>query len=67
MFLVVVDKITNEDDRNATDLNNFVFNASTNLKIPEFSGTDPRTHNISQPFPKAIFEYTKHLCIDAIE
>ena len=59
------DGIINEDVRNATVLNN-LFNAITNLKIPEYSETDPRADN-SQPYLKTIFEYRKHPSIDAIK
>ena len=67
VFLVVGDEIISEDNINTTVLNDFVLNANTNLKIPELSGTDPRTDNISQQFLKATFEYTKHPCTDAME
>lgn len=59
------DGIINEDDRNATVLN--LFNAITNLKIPEYNETDPRADNNSQSYLKTIFEYRKHPSIDAIK
>ena len=65
-FLVEGDGIINEDDRNATVLNN-LFNAITNLKIPEYSETDPGADNNSQSYLKTIFEYRKHPSIDAIK
>ena len=40
IILVEGDKTINEDRINATVLNNFICNAVTNLKIPEYHGAD---------------------------
>lgn len=43
-------KIINEDD----------FNTTANLKIPEYSGTDPQADNTSQLALRAISKFRKH-------
>lgn len=43
-------RIINEDD----------FNTIANLKIPEYSGTDPQADNTSQLALRAIFKFRKH-------
>ena len=67
IILVEVDKIVNEDRRNATVLNNFFSNAVENLKIPEYHGADTRADDISHPVLKAIFKYRNHPSIDPIK
>ena len=60
------DEITYQDDRNATVLNNFFFNAITNLKLQEYGGTDLLADKISQPVLTAILTYRKHPNTDVL-
>ena len=66
IFLVESDEIINENDGDASVLNNFFVNAITILKMSEYSVTDSRASSISHTVLKAIFKYRKHPTIDAI-
>ena len=58
--LVEDNKIKSEDKDNAELLNFFLSNAVKNLKIPEFSDSDPLAENIPHPIFKAILKYKNH-------
>ena len=60
--ITIVDnrKITNEDENNAELLKSFFSKAVKNLKIPEFSDSNPLAVNIPQPIFKAILKYKNH-------
>ena len=60
IILVKGNEIINEDKDNAGRLNSFFSNAVKNLKIPEFSETNPLAENISHPIFKAILKYENH-------
>ena len=55
--LVEDNKIISEDKDNAELLNSFFSNAVKNLKIPEFSDSNPVAENILHPIFKAILNY----------
>ena len=67
IILVEANEIISEDKDNAELLNSFFANAVKNLKIPEFSNSDPQAENISHPIFKAILKYKIHLSIIAIK
>ena len=58
--LVEDNKIKSEGKDNAELLNFFLSNAVKNLKIPEFSDSDPLAENIPHPIFKAILKYKNH-------
>ena len=65
--LVEANEIISEDKDNAELLNSFFVNAVKNLKIPEFSNSDPQAENVSHPIFKAILKYKNHPSIIAIK
>ena len=65
--LVEDDKIRSEDRDNAELLNSFFSNAVKNLKIPEFSDSNPLAENIPYPIFKAILKYKHHPSTIAIK
>ena len=65
--LVKENKIVSEDKENAELLRSFISNAVKNLKIPEFSDSNPLVENISHPIFKAILKYKNHASIIAIK
>ena len=65
--LVEDNKIISEDKDNAERLNSFFSNAVKNLKIPEFSDSNPLAENISHPIFNAIVKYKNHASIIAIK
>ena len=67
IILVEDNEIINEDKDNAGRLNSLFSNAVKNLKIPEFSETNPLAENISHPILKAILKYENHPSIIAIQ
>ena len=67
VILVEGNEIINEDKDNAGRLNSFFSNAVKNLKIPEFSETNPLAENIYHPIFKAILKYENHSSIIAIQ
>ena len=67
IILVEDNEIINEDKDNAGRLNSFFSNAVKNLKIPEFSETNPLAENISHPIFKATLKYENHPSIIAIQ
>ena len=60
-------KIISEDKDNAELLNSFFSNTVKNLKIPEFSDSNPLAENIPHPIFKAILKYKNHPGIIAIK
>ena len=67
IILVEDNEIINEDKDNAGRLNSSFSNAVKNLKIPEFSETNPLAENISHPIFKAILKYENHPSIIAMQ
>ena len=65
--LVEDNKIISEDKDNAEILNSFFSNAVKNLKIPEFSDSNPLAENTPHPIFKAILKYENHPSITAIK
>ena len=65
--LVEDKKIICEDKDNAELLNSFFSNAVKNLKIPEFSDSNPLAEHIPHPIFKAILKYKNHLSIITIK
>ena len=65
--LVEDNKIITEDKDNAELLNSFFSNAVKNIKIPEFSDSNPLAENIPHPIFKAILKYKTHTSIIAIK
>ena len=65
--LVEANEIISEDKDNAELLHSFFANAVKNLKIPEFSNSDPQAENVSHPIFKAILKYKNHPSIIAIK
>ena len=64
---LVEDKtVTTQDEKNAELLNLFFSSAVKNLKIPEFSDTNPLAERLSDPVLKAILKYKNHPSIAAI-
>ena len=61
------DKIKSEDKDNAELLNYFFSNAVKNLKIPEFSDSNPLAENIPHPIFNAILKYKNRPSIIAIK
>ena len=55
------------DEENADILNILFSNAVKNLRIPDFSDTEPLADNISYPASKAIMKYRNHPSISAIK
>ena len=66
-IVLLEDNEINEDKDNAGRLNSFFSNAVKNLKIPEFSETNPLAENISHPIFKAILKHENHPSIIAIQ
>lgn len=62
--LVEGKKVVTNDKENAGQ---FFPNAVKNLKIPDFSDTEPLADNISHPTLKATTKYRNHPSISAIE
>lgn len=62
--LVESEKLVTNDKENAGQ---FFPNAVKNLKIPDFSDTEPLADNISHPTLKATTKYRNHPSISAIE
>ena len=58
--------VTTQDEQNAVPLILFFSNAVKNLKIPEFSDTNPLAERHSDPTLKAILKYKNHSSINAI-
>ena len=58
--------VTTQDEQNAELLNLFFSSAVKNLKISEFSDTNPIAERLSDPTLKAILKYENHLSIVAI-
>ena len=58
--------VTTQDEKNAELLNLFFSSAVKNLKIPEFSDTNPLAERLSDPVLKAILKYNNHPSIAAI-
>ena len=65
--LVEDNKIISEDKDNAERLNSFFSNAVKNLKIPEFSDSNPLAENIPHPIFKAILKYKNQPSVIAIK
>ena len=65
--LVEDNKIISEDKDNTELLNSFFSNAVKNLKIPEFSDSNPLAGNIPHPIFKAILKYKNQPSIIAIK
>ena len=65
--LVEDNKIISEDKVNAELLNSFFSNTVKNLKIPEFSDSNPLAENIPHTIFKAILKYKNHPSIIAIK
>ena len=57
---------THDENKNAELLNLFFSSAVKNLKIPEFSDTNPIAERLSDPTLKAILKYKNHPSIVAI-
>ena len=64
--LVEDETVTTQDEQNAELLNLFFSSAVKNLKISEFSDTNPIAERLSDPTLKAILKYENHLSIVAI-
>ena len=65
--LNVKDKtVITQDEKNAELINLFFSSAVKNLKIPEFSDTNPLAETHSDPTLKAILKYKNHPSIVAI-
>ena len=64
--LVEDETVTTQDEKNAEPLNLFFSSAVKNLKIPEFSDTNPLAERLSDPVLKAILKYNNHPSIAAI-
>ena len=58
--------VTMQDENTAELLNLFFSSAVKNLKIPEFSDTNPLAERLSKPVLKAIIKYKNHPSIAAI-
>ena len=58
---------THDENKNAELLNLFFSSAVKNLKIPEFSDTDPFAERLSDPTLKAILKCKNHPSIVAIK
>ena len=65
--LVEDKKIICEDKDNAELLNSFFSNAVKNLKISEYSDSNPLAENIPHPIFKAILKYKNHPSIISIK
>ena len=63
---MVDETVTTQDEQNAVLLILFFSNAVKNLKIPEFSDTNPLAERHSDPTLKAILKYKNHSSINAI-
>ena len=59
--------VTTQDEKNAEFLNLFFSGAVKNLKIPEFSDTNPLAERLSDTVLKAILKYNNHPSIVASE
>ena len=55
-----------KDGKNAEDLNTFFSNAVKHLKIQEREEVSPLVEKLSHPILEAIFKYSKHRSIIAI-
>ena len=64
--LVEDEIVTTQDEKNAELLNLFFSSAVKNLKITEFSDSNPLAERLSDPVLKAILKYKNHLSIAAI-
>ena len=64
--LVEDETVTTQDEKNVELLNLFFSSAVKNLKIPEFSDTNPLAERLSDPVLKAILKYENHSSIVAI-
>ena len=64
--LVEDETVTTQDEKNEELLNLFFSSAAKNLKISEFSDTNPLAERLSDPVLKAILKYNNHLSIAAI-
>ena len=64
--LVKDETVITQDEKNAELLNLFFSSAVKNLKIPEFSDTNPLAERLSDPTLKAILKYKNHPSIVAI-
>ena len=65
--LVEDETVSRQDEQNAELLNHFFSSAVKNLKIHEFSDTNPIAERLSDPTLKAILKYENHLSIVAIK
>ena len=65
--LVEDNKIISEDKDNAELLNPFFCNALKNIKIPEFSDSNPLAENIPHPIFKVILKYKDHPSVITIK
>ena len=65
--LVEDNRIIIEDKDNVELLNSFFSNAVKNLKIPEFSDSNPLAKNIPHPIFKVLLKYKNHRSIIAIK
>ena len=66
-LVVEGNKIISEDKDNTELLNSFFSNATTNLKILEFSDSYPLAENISHPIFKVTLKYKNHPSIITIK
>ena len=64
--LVKDETVITQDEKNAELLNLFFSKAVKNLKIPEFSDTNPLAERLSDPTLKAILKYKNHPSIVTI-
>ena len=64
--LVEDETVTTQDEKNAELLNLFFSSAVKNLKIPQFSDTNPLAERLSDPVLKAILKYNNDPSIAAI-
>ena len=61
------DKIIENDNNTASILNKFFTNIITTPGIPQYTETEPVSHNISDPLMKGIMKYRLHPSIVAIK
>ena len=66
-LVVEGNKVISEDKDNTELLNSFFSNATTNLKILEFSDSYPLAENIPHPIFKVILKYKNHPSIITIK
>ena len=67
MTLIENNNIIENDEKTATNLNNFFSDVITSLNIPQYNKTETVSQNINDPLIAAIIKYRAHPSIIAIK